>query len=124
MRTKSILPGLALTLSCICCLAQEEAVYRQNVRRDDVNFFRALKGTKGVLTLDADFISFDAQLKRVKDLNFKVAYDEIVKVKRYRGLLLPNRIGFQTAGRTYRIFTYRRKRIIDIIESKSGSKNN
>ena len=48
-------------------------------------------------------------------------YAEIAKIKRYRGMLLPNRIGIRTAeNRTFRIFTYKRKTILNILRERRG----
>ena len=94
-------------------------MYQQKVRRDDVNLDLALKGNKGMLRLGADSISFVTDKEASHRANFAISYKDVVKVKRYAGMLIPNRIGITGShGETYRIFTYRRKKIIEIIESR------
>ena len=122
MKTTLILFCLVFA-SCLTCLSQSGNVYRQEVRRDDVNIFRALKGTKGTLTLDFDSILFETHGK-TKRINFSLSYNDVVEIKRYKAMLLPNRIGIRTSGgETYRIFTYRRKKIIDFIEARISARN-
>jgi hypothetical protein len=87
--------------------------------RRDVGFFQALKGTKGELLLGKDSVKFVARKYQAKKLNFAVSYAEVKKIKRYRMMLIPNRIGIKTkTSKTYRIFTFRRRQILAILESK------
>jgi hypothetical protein len=96
----------------------DSIIYQQVVRRDDVNVLQAFKGTKGVLLLSVNSIAFRANRERAKEINFTLTYSQVKRVKRYRGMLIPNRIGIKTySGETYRIFTYRRKRILATLES-------
>ena len=100
---------------------QDSVLHRQYVRRDDVSIGEGLKGTKGLLTLRQDSICFSVLDRNNETLDFMISYAEIAKIKRYRGMLLPNRIGIRTAeNRTFRIFTYKRKTILNILRERRG----
>ena len=110
---------ILFTAFSLRCFSQASISYQQMVRRDDVNLVLALKGTKGMLRLDSDSISFITDKAASRKASFAGSYTDVVKIKRYTSILIPNRIGIRSAdGEIYRIFTYRRKKIIGIIESR------
>ena len=102
--------------------AQDAILHRQDLRRDDVTIGHGLKGTKGTLTLCKDSIHFSAADRNNEVIDFAVSYAQITKIKRYRGILLPNRIGIKTSDNTtFRLFTYKRKEILAILEERTES---
>ncbi len=101
--------------------SQIEIPFEQTVRRDDVSIFQAFQGTKGVLKLGRDSVVFRAIKASASQINFALPYTQIAKVKRYKATLFSNRIGITTLDRkTYRIFTYRRKKILKLLKSRTA----
>ena len=69
----------------------------------------------GILTLTDQSVQFAAD-KKPKERNFTLAYPDIYRIRRGWSLIFPNMTVIRTRdGGRYRIYTYRRKKIIRLV---------
>ena len=96
-------------------LAQNDAgiLYQQKVTREDVSIRQTIKGGRGTIYLTKDSVRFEARKEANRTINFSIAYNQIRSVKRVNPLLFPNRILIiHKDGEKYRLYTYKRKQLI------------
>ena len=102
-------------------LAQNESgiVYQQKVTREDVSIRQAISGGQGTIYLTKDSVIFEAGKEANRKINFSIAYGQIKRVKRINPLFFPNRISIKLGdGEEYRLFTYKRRQLIDGIRER------
>jgi hypothetical protein len=114
------------TLICMCfsihVAAKEPSnpdsvLYKQKVSRDDQFFRKMFAPRRGMLAIKKDSVTFTTKRQRSSWLNFSLSYDEIEYVKRV--FWTPNRTKIKAKnGETYRLFTYKRGKIIKFIRAK------
>ena len=101
--------------------AQDEAgvIYKQKITREDVPIRQALRGSRGVIYLTNDSVVFKARKQSNREIDFRIAYHQIKSVKRVNPLFFPNRISIKLEeNKKYRLYTYRRKQLIERIRNK------
>jgi len=95
----------------------DEIVYSQKVERRG-NILEIWNAFPGTLYLRENTVEFIP-----KNINgrgaFELSYDDIISVKKRPSIFVPNRIFIKDKNHsTFKIFTYKRKQIVEIIQSK------
>jgi hypothetical protein len=95
----------------------DSVLYKQKVSRDDQFFKKMLAPRRGTLAIKNDSVTFTTKRQSSSWLNFSLSYNEIEYVKRV--FWTPNRTKIKAKnGKSYRLFTYKRGKIIKFIRAK------
>ena len=95
----------------------DEILHHQKVYRTG-NILEFWNSFQGILQLKENTVEFIP-----KNINrrgaFELSYDDILSVKKRPSIFVPNRIFIKDKNHsTFKIFTYKRKQIVEIIQSK------
>lgn len=99
--------------------AKAQIIYEQRLSRADLSVSEAMNGTRGTIYLTNDSVTFKARKAGNERINFGLSYNQISSIRRVNPLLFPNRILIRLKdGEKYRLFTYRRRKIINEISRR------
>lgn len=99
-----------------------QIIYTQKVTRDDRMFEKPLSNKRGLLTLTNDSLIFQCKKAKLSEFNFSIPYTQIQYIKPLYTFLFPNRIKIRTKnGKSYRLFTYKKRHILRITREKMKS---
>lgn len=108
---------LLVTTPCLKAYGNptDSVLYSQKVLRDDRMFEDMFRAKRGMLFLTDTGIAFKSRRPNHSRFDFSIPYDQIKSIKTFYGFLIPNRIKIKTTtGEKYRLFTYRKRKIIKI----------
>jgi hypothetical protein len=112
-----------LTFSYVCEASRhrDTVIYQQKVTLDYTQLidFVSFRNSVGTLFLTQDSLIFRTHKKKHIDDDFAFAYAELALVDTDNSLLFPNRIKIILLnGERYRLYTYKRRKIISIVQNQ------
>lgn len=117
-----------LVLLCLCTLlnsrlpaqvSTDTVLYSQRLYREGLPFAQYVKGSRGTLYLTLHKLQFRSFKTTNSSIDFNVTYQDIESIRAVNYLIFPNRILIKTkVGKLYRLYTYKRKRILETVQER------
>jgi|GEM_PF-4960052 hypothetical protein len=125
MNSRIIIAFLILTIGTLNAqgnIVKDSVLFSQKVVRDDKMFEDVWRAKRGTLLLTNQKIEFKSKRPNHSRFDFSIPYSQIKSIRPFYGFVIPNRIKIKTeTGATYRLFTYKKKKIIKITREQMAS---
>lgn len=103
-------------------VVRDSVLFSQKVVRDDKMFEDIFRAKRGTLLLTSQKMEFKSKRPSHSRFDFSIPYSQIKSISRFYGFVIPNRIKIKTeTGETYRLFTYKKRKIIKITREQMAS---